>query len=56
LHAAPKETVELLKREAVHVEVVTAPSEFFNSVGQYYQSFEPVNDERVVEIMHKRSL
>ena len=33
----------LLKKEADQVEVVTRPSSlFFNSVGQYYQSFEPV--------------
>jgi putative phosphoribosyl transferase len=56
LPVAPKETEELLRREADHVEVVTAPSSFFNSVGQYYQSFEPVNDEKVVEIMQKRHL
>ena len=54
LHAAPKETVELLKRETDHVEVVTAPSAFFNSVGQYYQSFEAVSDEKVIEIMKNR--
>ena len=56
LPVSPKEIVELLKREADHVEVVTTPSSFFNSVGQYYQSFEPVNDERVIEIMQKRNL
>jgi putative phosphoribosyl transferase len=53
---APKATVELLKREADHVEVVTAPSAFFNSVGQYYQSFEAISDERVIEIMKSRRL
>jgi len=51
LPVAPKQTVELLRREANHVEVVTAPSLFFNSVGQYYQNFEPVSDEWVIEIM-----
>ena len=56
LPVAPKETVELLRREADHVEVVTAPSSFFNSVGQYYQNFEPISDERVIEIMRRRSL
>jgi putative phosphoribosyl transferase len=34
LPVAPKETVELLRRESDYVEVVTAPSSFFNSVGQ----------------------
>jgi putative phosphoribosyl transferase len=56
LPVAPKETVNLLKKEADHVEVVTAPSAFFNSVGQYYQSFEPVSDEQVTEIMKKWDL
>jgi putative phosphoribosyl transferase len=56
LPVAPKQTVGLLRREADHVEVVTAPSSFFNSVGQYYQSFEPVSDENVIEIMQKRNL
>jgi predicted phosphoribosyltransferase len=37
LPVAPKETVELLRRESDHVEVVTAPSLSFSSVGQYYQ-------------------
>ena len=56
LPVAPKETVELLKKEAHHVEVVTAPSLFFNSVGQYYQNFESISDQRVIEIMRARSL
>ena len=57
LPVAPKETVELLRKEAAvdHVEVVTAPS-FFNSVGQFYQNFQPVSDEQVVEIMKKWNL
>jgi predicted phosphoribosyltransferase len=56
LPVAPKETVnKLLKKEADQVEVVTRPSSlFFNSVGQYYQSFEPVSDEKVIEVMKNR--
>lgn len=54
LPVAPKETVQLLRREADHVEVVTAPSSFFRSVGQYYQSFEPISDEKVIEIMKSK--
>jgi putative phosphoribosyl transferase len=54
LPVAPKETVELLKKEADHVEVVTSPSLFFNSVGQYYQVFEQVSDEKVIEILKNR--
>lgn len=54
---APKETVELLKREADHVEVITTPSSSnFMSVGQFYQNFEPVSDQQVVDIMRKRNL
>lgn len=54
LPVAPKETVNnLLSKEADHVEVIAKPS-FFNSVGQYYHNFEPVNDEKVIEIIKKR--
>lgn len=56
LPVAPKETVELLRREADHVEVITTPSLSFNSVGQYYQSFEAVGDGSVIEIMRRRNL
>jgi putative phosphoribosyl transferase len=55
LPVAPKETVNnLLRKEADHVEVITKPS-FFNSVGQYYQNFEPVSDEKVIEIIKKEN-
>ena len=51
LPVAPKETVNsLLRKEADHVEVIAKPS-FFNSVGQYYQNFEPVTDEKVIDII-----
>ena len=56
---APKDTVNLLKKEgeADHVEVITSPSTSnFKSVGQYYQSFEPVQDEKVIQIMRDRNL
>jgi predicted phosphoribosyltransferase len=54
LPVAPKETVNnLLRKETDHIEVITKPS-FFSSVGQYYQNFEPVNDEKVIEIMKKQ--
>jgi putative phosphoribosyl transferase len=56
LPVAPKETVELLRREADHVEVVTTPSLSFNSVGQYYQSFEAVGDGNIIENMIHRNL
>jgi predicted phosphoribosyltransferase len=51
---APKVTLNLLKREADHVEVITSPSTSnFKSVGQYYQSFEAVTDEQVINIMKR---
>jgi predicted phosphoribosyltransferase len=56
LPVAPRETVDLSRREADHVEVVTSPSSYFNSVGQYYQIFEAVNDEKVIGIMRNRNL
>jgi predicted phosphoribosyltransferase len=42
--------VNLLKRENIdHLEVITSPpTSNFKSVGQYYQSFEPVTDEQVM--------
>src|SRR5918997_416009 len=54
---APKDTMDLLRREAVdHIEVIAAPSTSqFRSVGQYYQSFEPVSDNEVIKIIQKNS-
>ena len=54
---APKDTMNLLKKEADHVEVITSPlTSQFKSVGQYYQSFEAVTDQQVIEVMKKRKL
>jgi putative phosphoribosyl transferase len=55
---APKDTVNLLKREcgAEEVEVISSPSSIFHSVGQYYQSFEPIADQQVIKIMQDRNL
>ena len=53
---APKDTLQRLKGECDVIEVVTSPSSMFRSVSQYYQSFEPVLDDRVIEIMKARSL
>jgi predicted phosphoribosyltransferase len=54
---APKPTKELLRRESDYVEVILSPSTFnFKSVGQYYQSFEPVTDEQVINIMRNWNL
>jgi predicted phosphoribosyltransferase len=36
------------------VEVIINPSTFnFKSVGQYYQSFEIITDEQVIEVMKR---
>ena len=51
LPVAPKDIVKLLKREADIVEVVTSPSSHFHAVGQYYQVFNPVEDEQVRSIL-----
>jgi predicted phosphoribosyltransferase len=52
---APKQTVKLLKKEAIDIiEVVTSPSSSnFISVGQFYQNFQPITDEQVIDIIRK---
>jgi putative phosphoribosyl transferase len=53
---APKETLNLLKKEADSIEVITSPSTSnFKSVEQYYQSFEPVTDQQVIQIMMRKT-
>ncbi len=55
LPVAPKETLNLLKKEADYIEVITSPSTSnFKSVEQYYQSFEPVTDQQVIQIMMRK--
>lgn len=56
IHVAPKQTMQSLKGECDVIEVVTSPSSIFRSVSQYYQTFEPVLDEKVIEIMKARNL
>jgi predicted phosphoribosyltransferase len=54
---APKETVDILRNEADHIEIVAKPSlSNFQYVGQYYQNFAPVTDEQVIQIMKMRNL
>ena len=48
LPVAPKDTVRKLEKEADEVEVFYTPSPFF-SVGQFYEEFEQVNDEEVIQ-------
>jgi predicted phosphoribosyltransferase len=48
----PRQTRDLLRRECDNVETITVPSDSsFKSVGQYYQNFQPVEDEQVIQIM-----
>jgi putative phosphoribosyl transferase len=48
----PKQTRDLLRKESDYVETITVPSDSaFQSVGQYYQNFQPVEDGQVIEIM-----
>jgi putative phosphoribosyl transferase len=48
----PKQTRDLLKKESDYVETITVPSDSaFQSVGQYYQNFLPVEDDQVIRIM-----
>jgi putative phosphoribosyl transferase len=54
LPVASKDIVNILKREADIIEVVTSPSSQFHAVGQYYQVFNPVEDEQVRSILQNR--
>jgi putative phosphoribosyl transferase len=52
---APKDIVELLRSEVVHVETITSPStSSFRSVGQYYQDFTQVTDQQVLDIVRNK--
>jgi putative phosphoribosyl transferase len=53
---SPKDTVTLLKQEADLVEVVTSPSIVFRSVEQFYQDFEQIPDDKVIEILRNRTV
>jgi putative phosphoribosyl transferase len=56
LPVAPRQTVNLLKKEADAIEVITCPSlSHFRFVEQFYQNFDPVTDEQVIEILQKRN-
>jgi putative phosphoribosyl transferase len=53
---APKDTVKILKQEVDAVEAVTSISSTFGSVGQFYQDFNPVPDEKVIDILRTRNM
>jgi putative phosphoribosyl transferase len=52
---APKNTVKLLEHECDTVKVVINPASNFRSVEQFYQDFQQVSDERVMEILKRRN-
>ena len=52
---ALSETVDILKHEAGAVETVASPFDF-NVVGEFYEIFDSVTDEHVIEIMKNRNL
>ena len=47
---APAEAVHRLEREADEVRVLATPEPFY-AVGQWYDSFPQVSDQRVVELL-----
>ena len=51
---SPKSTVDLLRREGLnHLEVITNPADSnFGSIEQFYQSFEQVGDNQILEIIN----
>ena len=52
---APKQTVNLLEKEAIDaIQIITTPSNFM-SVGQFYQNFDPITDEQVIGIMESNT-
>jgi predicted phosphoribosyltransferase len=53
LPVVPKKSMELLQNECDLVVSVTTPSKYFHSVAQYYNSFNQVSDEEVIEIIQK---
>jgi predicted phosphoribosyltransferase len=50
--AAPR-TLEILRQEADSVEAIQSPEDL-NTVGQFYENFQPVSDEEVREILKRR--
>jgi len=52
---APTQSVELLEQEADSVIVMLTPKDF-GSVGQFYEEFNPVSDEQVMQVMRSRNL
>ena len=51
---SPRGTVDLLRREGIdHVEVITTPSDNnFRAIEQFYQNFDQVNDNEILDIIN----
>ena len=51
---SPKSTVNVLRSEGIdHVEVITSPVDSnFGSIEQFYQNFEQVSDNQILDIIH----
>ncbi len=52
---APPQTVDILRHEADAVDVIIGP-EALNSVGQFYENFEPISDDEVRKILDREHL
>jgi predicted phosphoribosyltransferase len=52
---APPQSVDILEQEADSVIALHTPQDF-SSVGQFYEEFEPVSDDQVMQIMRSRAL
>jgi putative phosphoribosyl transferase len=52
---APPQTVDILRHEADAVDVILSP-ETLNSVGQFYEKFEPIADHEVRKILDREHL
>jgi putative phosphoribosyl transferase len=52
---ASSQSVDILRKEADMVEVVMTPLTF-GSVSQFYDNYDPVTDDQVIEIMRDRKL
>jgi predicted phosphoribosyltransferase len=50
---APKHVVKSLKNEADQIEVIRIPSNF-KAVEQYYQLFDAISDDQIVQIAKRR--
>jgi putative phosphoribosyl transferase len=49
---APRDTLELLKKEADRAVCLTVPEDFY-AVGQFYENFDQTEDEEVINVMRR---